>query len=105
MVLAFICFFHFWARFQAFLNAYDAVVVTDGSFQFVRALIDDILHVPPSARGKVDGEPATRSGVFPAMFGRSLGLFGSSASNNVADTGTTTGGGVGTKYEYFGSLH
>lgn len=35
---------------QAFLNAFDAVVLGDGSFSFVQAVVEELLQLSPSSR-------------------------------------------------------
>lgn len=77
---------------QSFLNTFDAVVVGDGSFEFVRSLVDDVLQLPPSAAA--GGWQAGRAA--RGLFGRPLGGFfssgGSSISGSNGGNGNREGG-------------
>jgi hypothetical protein len=43
---------------RAFLNTFDIVVLGDGSFEYVKTLLDDILQIKP------EPTPAKRPGLF-----------------------------------------
>lgn len=62
---------------QLYLSTYDAVVVGDGSFEYVRSLLDDILQLPHSPLGGSGGGAAGEVGsagaggaIGNAVFGR-----------------------------------
>lgn len=46
---------------QAFLNAFDAVVLGDGSFSFVQAVVEELLQLSPSSRSSKPSPSAAGS--------------------------------------------
>lgn len=64
---------------QLFLSTYDAVVVGDGSFEFIRTTIDDILQLPhipltDTSSDTSSGAGSAGSGVVSSVGGVAMGL-------------------------------
>lgn len=62
-------------RLPVFLNAFDAVIVGDGSFKFVASVLEDILRTPIPSKAATANQASGLAGKLPALgFGLRRGL-------------------------------
>jgi hypothetical protein len=89
----------FYFTSQGFLNTFDAVVCGDGSFQFVRSVVDSVLQLPPSTGNNGNNGFGGARGLFRRPFGLFSsgggGIGGAVTGNNGVASGGSSSSGSG----------